>query len=210
MPAERSFTEVYEHPRDGEPVYRVAEMLPRQGMWSVERFLMLDDDDCPVELVNGRVEMMPMTTEEHQDAQNYLYVELLAYCDRTGAGKPSTAGIRVRMVDGNVRLPDIVFMKAEHQARRNNRYWDGADLVMEIVSEDDSNRDWEEKFAEYAASGVTEYWIIDPRDRTVTVFALDASTAAYCENFRGGVGTTARSALLDGFEIAVSAIFGKR
>ncbi|MDB5391578.1 MAG: hypothetical protein JWM11_7224 [Planctomycetaceae bacterium] len=36
------------------------------------------------------------------------------------------------------------------------------DLAIEIVSPDSIARDWREKFLEYEAAGVKEYWIIDP------------------------------------------------
>jgi Uma2 family endonuclease len=45
------------------------------------------------------------------------------------------------------------------------KFLDGpADLIVEIVSEDDPARDREVKFFEYEAAGVTEYWVIDSRE----------------------------------------------
>lgn len=40
---------------------------------------------------------------------------------------------------------------------------DAADIVGEIVSKESGKRDRGEKFEEYDASGVREYWLIDPR-----------------------------------------------
>jgi hypothetical protein len=77
--------------------------------------------------------------------------------------------------DGKFREPDIVFLLAQHADRRGNKYWRGADLVMEVVSEDDPDRDLVTKRVEYAQAGICEYWLLDPRDRTVTVLALDAA-----------------------------------
>jgi Uma2 family endonuclease len=54
-------------------------------------------------------------------------------------------------------------MKAEHRNRRTFDYWEGADLVVEIVNRDDPARDLETKRAEYAEAGIPEYWIVDPR-----------------------------------------------
>ena len=34
-----------------------------------------------------------------------------------------------------LRLPDIIFLHKDHFHARHNRVWDGADLVMEVVSE---------------------------------------------------------------------------
>jgi Uma2 family endonuclease len=77
--------------------------------------------------------------------------------------------------DGKFREPDIVFLLAQHADRRGDKYWRGADLVMEVVSEDDPDRELVTKRVEYAQAGICEYWLLDPRDRTVTVLALDAA-----------------------------------
>jgi len=110
-----------------------------------------------------------------------------------------TAPLRLRLWDGKFREPDIVFLLAQHADRRGNNYWRGADLVMEVVSEDDPDRDLVTKRVEYAQAGICEYWLLDPRDRTVTVLALDAAAGEYSVAGRYAQSETARSVLLDGF-----------
>ncbi len=53
------------------------------------------------------------------------------------------------------------------------QYVSGADLVMEVVSPDDPDRDTETKRKEYARAGIREYWIIDPRDQSILVLVLE-------------------------------------
>jgi Uma2 family endonuclease len=67
------------------------------------------------------------------------------------------------------RHPDlaIVFRRAPVDARRRQiPQW-----VSEVVSPGKKarERDYEAKSEEYLVLGIDEYWIIDPRDRTVTV-----------------------------------------
>jgi Uma2 family endonuclease len=52
-----------------------------------------------------------------------------------------------------------------------------ADLIIEIVSTESVSRDRREKFLEYAAAGVPEYWWIDPRPRQLRFepFSLNSS-----------------------------------
>jgi Uma2 family endonuclease len=45
-------------------------------------------------------------------------------------------------------------------------------MMVEILSPATAKRDWIEKFNLYEASGVKEYWIVHPKDKTVTVFLL--------------------------------------
>ena len=46
------------------------------------------------------------------------------------------------------------------------------DLIMEIVSPDSESRDWREKYLEYEAAGVREYWVVDPMSQHVEAYAL--------------------------------------
>jgi Uma2 family endonuclease len=78
-------------------------------------------------------------------------------------------------------------------------------LAVEVVSEDDPARDHSEKRADYAAAGIKEYWIVDPRDRTVTVLVLKAKK--YHERGVFEDGQAATSALLRGFAVDVSELF---
>jgi len=94
-----------------------------------------------------------------------------------------------------------------HDPRAQNRYWTGADLVMEVVSPDAPERDLVEKRREYAEAGIPEYWIVDPRDRSVTVLTL--VDHAYREHGRFVPGQEATSALLPDFTVATAAIFGE-
>lgn len=85
------------------------------------------------------------------------------------------------------------------------QYVGGADLVMEIVSPDDPDRDTDVKRREYARAGIQEYWIVDPRDESILVLVLDGRQ--YREGGRFVAGQNARSELLAGFEVDVTAAF---
>jgi len=82
---------------------------------------------------------------------------------------------------------------------------EGADLVLEVVSPDKPERDLVEKRSDYAEAGVPEYWIANPQTEMITVLWLEDD--AYVEHGSFGRGSTATSALLPGFEVAVDAVF---
>ena len=84
------------------------------------------------------------------------------------------------------REPDILLLRDAHDPRRQNRFWLGADLVVEVVSEDDPQRDTIEKVADYAAASIPEYWIVNPLDETITVLALRGQDYAAHGSFRSG------------------------
>ncbi|MDB5291432.1 MAG: hypothetical protein JWL69_2673, partial [Phycisphaerales bacterium] len=77
------------------------------------------------------------------------------------------------------------------------------DLVMEVVSEDGCRRDLEEKRRDYALAGIPEYWIVDPREQSITVLTL--SGKQYIVAGEAHNGQKAASVLLKGFEVDVTA-----
>ena len=94
---------------------------------------------------------------------------------------------------------------SDEQYRNQDRFWLGADVVVEVVSPDDPGRDLVVKRADYAEAAIPEYWIVDPRVETVTVLTL--AGGAYVEHGVFSRGEAATSPLLDGLTIAVTAMF---
>jgi Uma2 family endonuclease len=92
-------------------------------------------------------------------------------------------------------------MLRENAARIGEQFWEGADLVMEIVSgsDDDRRRDLVTKRSEYALAGIPEYWIVDPREGRITVLHLDGDSYALHGEFTEG--SRATSVLLPGFSV---------
>ncbi len=73
------------------------------------------------------------------------------------------------------REPDVHFVATSHLDRLHETYLDGpADLVVEIVSPESAGRDRGDKFYEYRAAGIPEYWLIDPQLEQAEFYQLDA------------------------------------
>jgi Uma2 family endonuclease len=161
------------------------------------------------ELVDGYLEVLPMPTLAHQLILHFVANLLLEFARPTKLGTVVVAPLRVRLRTGLFREPDVAFMLAANKNRAGNEYWDGADLVMEIVSEDEKSRhrDLVEKRAEYAAAGIAEYWIVDPTLQTVTVLTLPTGASEYAVRGTFKHDEIATSALLPGFGANVSAVF---
>ncbi len=175
--------------------------------WSEDDYLGLETNRR-VEFTRGFVEVLPMPTVLHQGIVAVLFTALQAFVSARGLGEALFAGVRVRLSDGTYREPDVVFMAAQHAGRIGELFWEGADLVMEVVSPDRPERDLVRKREEYAQAGIPEYWIVDPRNGLVTVLALEGP--AYAVHGTFSAGATATSRLLEGFAVEVSRIVAPR
>ncbi len=181
------------------------EVLPRQGYWGVEEYLCLTDHAKRLaEYTDGYIEVLPMPTDKHQTVLEFLFLAFMAFVHPLG-GKVHTSGIRLQVRHDKFRLPDVLLVKDAKDSRRQNRFWTGADLTVEVVSEDKPYRDLIDKRHEYAQGGVPEYWIVNPQDETITVLTINQG--AYVEHGVFRRGATATSVVLPGFAVDVNAVF---
>lgn len=183
----------------------ILEVLPAQGQWSEVAYLWLTDHAKRlIEFTDGYIEVLPMPTDQHQTIVLFLYELLVAFLRPLG-GKVLVAPLRLKIRDRIFREPDLLLVRDAGDPRRQNRFWLGADLVVEIVSADQPERDLVEKRSDYAEARIPEYWIVDPRDETISVLRLEST--AYVEHGVFGRGKQATSSLLDGLTVNVNAVF---
>lgn len=146
-----------------------------------------------------------MPTRSHQLLLKVL-LRLFEQAIEPSGGIVLFAPPRLRLRPGKFREPDLLLLLDVADPRNQERYWDGADLVLEIVSADQLECDLGEKRWEYAEAGIPEYWIVDPLNQAIIVLTLDERR--YVEHGVFRPGTRATSALLAGFSLAVSDLFG--
>lgn len=193
---------------EGDYAWEVATLFPEQGEWSEEEYLRLTDGSGRrIEFTDGRLEFLPMPTEIDEAMVRVLFFAVHEFVEKHGLGKVYWTGIRLRIRPRKTRLPDVIFLHKDHYHARHNRAWDGADLVMEVVSEDlkDRQRDYEQKLLDYAEAKIAEYWIVDYERRVVIVHRLDGDQYKVHGQFIRG--QQAASALLNGFSLDVESLF---
>ncbi len=196
--------------RYGEPTWDIAQLFPAQGTWTESEYFTLETSRR-VEFSHGFLEFLPMPTVLHQRIAAFLYDALRAFIVGLNLGEVLFMGVRVRLGPGKFREPDVLFMSAEHASRITDEYWEGADLVMDVVSsgDEDRRRDVETKREEYAQAGIPEYWLVDPEIGQITVLTLEGQAYLVHGEFKRGERATSK--LLPGFSVDVtSALAPKR
>jgi Uma2 family endonuclease len=181
------------------------DILPPQGGWSEAEYLVLTDHrNRLIEFTDGFLEVLPMPTDKHQAILGFLYQAFLGFINSRG-GKVRFSPLRLQIRPGKFREPGLVLLLSADDLRRQNRFWLGADLALEVVSEEKPERDLVDKRGDYAEGRVPEYWIVNPKTETITVLRLSGDVYEEAGIYKRG--ESASSVLLAGFSVAVAAVF---
>ena len=175
-----------------------------QTHWTEEEYLALETNRL-VEFIDGKLEELPMPDYIHQTIADLFKDALKTHESFKAGGRVVGAPFRLNLPNGNYREPDVLYLKKEHLRMFGNAAWTGADLVLEIISPGGKKRDTVDKRLDYAKAGISEYWIIDPEPRTITVLKLVGTQ--YIEHGNFTLGQVATSVLLPGFSVDVTAVF---
>lgn len=191
-------------PQHGQPAWKIALLFPPQGSWTEADYLQLNSRHL-IEFSNGCVEVLDMPTKAHQRIVRFLFQLLYRFVVAEKLGEVFFAPLPVRLWSEKFREPDLVFLRTGRGEYRG--FPDGADLVVEVVSEGEANRrrDLETKAEEYSRAGIAEYWIVDPLQNTITVLTLIGGGYQQHGVFRPG--QAAASVSLAGFSAPVADVF---
>jgi Uma2 family endonuclease len=138
-------------------------------------------DDVRRELIDGFINMMAGTNRFHGKVSNNItwYLESMVRQYKGGC-EVYSAPIDVLLpkngeTDGNkiydVVQPDI-FVVCGGWKGGENAFLGAPDMVVEILSSSNRKKDLIKKFHLYEKSGVHEYWIADPKVKTLTVYIM--------------------------------------
>ena len=137
-------------------------------------------DDIRRELFDGFVHAMSAPSVNHQKISGNLYAHLWNFLSDKNC-QVFHAPFDVRLPKNGEKENDKIYTVVQPDicvicdlSKLDKRGCLGApDLIIEIVSPKNSKRDVKDKFNIYQKSGVGEYWIVRPYDKTVEVFLLN-------------------------------------
>ena len=201
-------TPQFTSPTLGEPSWDIALLYPPQGHWEEREYLDVAlTSNQLIEYSDGFIEVLPTPTIEHQLIVRFLLDVFRAFIEPKNLGMVLFAPLPVWTRVRQYSEPDLIFQSAANHAKSNRKYYQGADLVVEVVSDDPQShvRDYEQKLEDYARANIPEYWIVDPQTSTISVMTLVAGQYQSHGIFKAG--DVASSKLLDGLTVSVSDVF---
>ena len=166
----------------------------------------LPDDGFRHELQAGLLLAEPRPFPLHAQVQARIIELLTGFVRANGLGQVlGDGGFLLASNPDTVRGPDVAFVTRERWSAVTDRgrFFRGApDLSVEILSPSNRSGEIHAKVADYLAAGARLVWIVDPKQRTVTIHeTLLAPRRLVARDLLDG------GEVLPGFAIPVEAVF---
>ena len=170
-----------------------------------ERFYSEMTENEKVEFINGEVILHSPVKKHHNECVGRLYNLLKPFVQKKALGFVGFEKILVRLTRNDYE-PDLCFFGSETSDAftPEQMFFPAPDFVVEVLSKSTANRDRGIKFSDYAAHGVTEYWLIDPLSEVLEQYRLEDET--YTLELKSGTGTV-ESFAVNGFALPIKALF---
>jgi Uma2 family endonuclease len=152
------------------------------ALMTAEEFMELPDDGFRHELINGEVIRMPLPRPPHGRIAVRLAVPLAQFVwDHDLGDVYDHSGWHVTVNPDTVLGPDVAFVSKQRLQESGDvqGYWPGPpDLAVEVLSPSDRPYRVKPRISNWFGYGVKQLWIVNPKDRTVTVYRSlsDATT----------------------------------
>lgn len=144
---------------------------------SYEEFMEIyEKSERRMEFINGEIYLLGLPNMFHQEISGNLYVIFKNYLKGKKC-KVFYAPFDVHFYkpdfkDPDVMQPDLLIACDLETINEKDRYMGTPSLVVEILSKSTRSKDMVEKLNTYMLSGVKEYWVVDPKKKTILLYGF--------------------------------------
>jgi len=172
-----------------------------------------------MEFINGEIYVLSSPSIFHQAVLGNLYIVFKEYF-KDKKCKPFLAPFDVIFRKKDIRDPNsikdikepdllqpdlIVLCDLENNINEKGRYTGIPSLTLEILSASTKNIDLIYKLNTYMTSGVSEYWIVDPDNKTIMIYSFKNYRIDKNDFYK--MGEIAKSFKFEGLSVNVESIF---
>ena len=179
--------------------------IQKSDLVTGEALLALPDDIGRYELIDGRLVEMAPASDEHGFIEFNLGAELRAFVRQRSLGRilGGEVGIYIRRNPDRIRGADIVFVSKTRLPELTDKFLEVTpELIVEIMSPNDTWEMIQGKLADYFSIGVDQVWVVEPQQRTVRVYRALTEVETF-----GPQDTLVSRGVLDGFRLEIKTLF---
>lgn len=168
-------------------------------------FRELIHENIKAEFINGEIIYHSPVRRRHWKTVGNLYAAIHRHVQQNNLGEVGSEKVMISLTRNDYE-PDVVFFTSEKVATftPEQLLFPAPDFVAEVLSESTEKYDRNEKFVDYAAHGVQEYWIIDPEQQTVEQYVNKNNQFHLFEKLHKG---NIESVVIKNFTMSIPDIF---
>lgn len=182
----------------------IQQILSGEQEKRVEFYKKINEDD-KAEFINGEIIFHTPVPLSHNTSVKLLAKLLDTFVGLNDLGYVGLEKILISLTRNDYE-PDICFFrkdKSKHFKARQVQF-PAPDFIAEVLSPATEQNDRGVKFEDYAAHGISEYWIVDTDRKTIEQYIL--KNDEYELSTKSGSGMI-KSNAIPGFEIPIAAVF---
>jgi Uma2 family endonuclease len=146
---------------------------PGKILLTYDDYCLLPNDRNRYEILDGELSATPASTTAHQTVLGNLYRFLANHSAANQLGKLFIAPTDLILAATTVVQPDLIFIGNDRLHMVTERAIEGPPtLVIEILSPTTHRTDRVTKAQLYTKHNVSNYWLIDPDQRTLETYEL--------------------------------------
>lgn len=178
---------------------------------SYDEFLELTrDEENRYEYIDGEIYLLASPRTEHQYAITQLFgLFFNEFQEEKCTPFVAPYDIRLKRLhrdDPNVVQPDLMIICDLDDHLDERDYYTGVpSLVVEVLSESTKSKDLVTKLDLYMASGVKEYWIVNPFNKEVIIYSFENNEVNNTITYKHP--ETAQSFLFEGLSVELKRVF---
>ncbi|MFN0202442.1 MAG: Uma2 family endonuclease [Bacteroidia bacterium] len=171
-----------------------------------ENFYNVINENDKAEFIHGQIIMHSPVKRIHNVVSSLLHQLLNIYVIKHQLGEMGFDKMMVHL-SRNSYEPDVCFWLHEksHTFTENQMLFPAPDFIVEVLSKSTEKIDRGIKMIDYAAHGVSEYWLIHPQKRFIEKYLLDGKK--YWKEKTYSIEDEIQSTAIQGFIVPVIAIF---
>jgi len=173
-----------------------------------EAYLQTPEIKRRYDIIDGEFHFMaPSPGWYHQQDLGEIYTSLRRHVERRRLGHVVTAPMDVIISKSPMRTrqPDVLYVSGARLRVIDERLHSAPELVVEVLSPGNTPKRVAEKMRDYAAIGVLEAWVADPKRKTIAV--LHPQGDEFRETAVYGAGQRLRSKVLPQLRLEAGRVF---
>lgn len=164
-------------------------MIPKTKMTSLEEFLEMDkENEDRLEYFDGEVICLASPSVEHQRVLLNIATEFKNYFKGKSCEtfiSPLDVWLKNEGKTAKIRVQPDLMVICDKTGLKENEYTGLPTLIVEVISPSNQSHDRIRKYNTYMDFGVKEYWMVNPKLKTIEMYVLEENEYIQSAIYKG-------------------------